>query len=89
MLLTQEVISDVNELECWCGNDQKQQAIQQRLRESSYSPLWRLKCQIASDRIVLAGAVPSYYMKQMAQTIALGQAGDKAVENQIVVRSLR
>ena len=45
-------------------------SIQSRLRESPYLALRRVVCEIRDGALLLRGRVPSYYMKQVAQSIA-------------------
>jgi osmotically-inducible protein OsmY len=40
----------------------------------------------ANGRVVLQGRVPSYYLKQLAQSAALAVVGVNSVENQIAVQ---
>jgi osmotically-inducible protein OsmY len=40
----------------------------------------------ADGRVILQGRVPSYYLKQMAQSVALAVVGVKSLENQIAVQ---
>ena len=39
----------------------------------------------ANGRVVLQGRVPTYYLKQLAQSVALAVVGVTALENQIAV----
>lgn len=45
-------------------------SIQAALRASGYRGLEELECRIASGSLALVGTVPSYYLKQVAQSIA-------------------
>jgi osmotically-inducible protein OsmY len=40
----------------------------------------------SDGRVVLQGRVPTYYLKQLAQSVALAVVGVKALENQIAVQ---
>jgi hypothetical protein len=47
-----------------------------RLSHSPYWSLRQLACEVEQGRVVVRGTVPSYYLKQIAQTVA-SQAVDK------------
>lgn len=47
-----------------------------RLAHSPYWSLRQLACEVEQGRVVVRGKVPSYYLKQVAQTLAT-QAVDK------------
>ena len=59
--------------------------VQSQLRDSPYWPVRQLVCAIDRDRIVLRGTVPCYYLKQVAQSIALKAAGASQVESDVEV----
>jgi osmotically-inducible protein OsmY len=56
-----------------------------KLQTSPYSDLRRLHVAYESGSLTLSGNVPSYYLKQMAQTIAAETAGVDHVRNRIAV----
>jgi osmotically-inducible protein OsmY len=55
------------------------------LDRSSYYSLRGVTCDQASGQLVLSGTVANYYLKQVAQTIAVSVAGPGGVRNQIRV----
>jgi hypothetical protein len=58
-----------------------------RLHQSAYSPLRHLTCQVHGQVLTICGRVPSYYMKQVAQSL-LGQLeGVGTIDNQLDVQS--
>jgi osmotically-inducible protein OsmY len=58
---------------------------EERLRRSSYPALMDVSC-IAHDQVIyLEGSLPSHYLKQVAQEIALGVEGVHEVVNRIAV----
>jgi hypothetical protein len=59
--------------------------IRRCLRNSSYRALRGIECDIIDDCFVLRGSVSSYYLKQLAQTLAGNIVGLKKVENHISV----
>ena len=59
--------------------------VQTQLRASPYWPVRQLVCEIDRERIVLRGTVPCYYLKQVAQTVALKAAGAGQVESDVEV----
>lgn len=52
------------------------------LRESSYYPVRRVSCEVRNCALTLRGRVPSFYLKQIAQTVVrhLLESG-MAIEN--------
>jgi osmotically-inducible protein OsmY len=51
--------------------------------------MWRRNVAIAANgrgAVVLQGQVPTYYHKQLAQSVALSVAGVTSLENQITVQ---
>lgn len=52
-------------------------ALQADLRASLHTPLRQVHCQVSDHRIILLGTVPSFYHKQMAQSVALSRLGSK------------
>lgn len=62
------------------------QAARARLRNHPYPVIQRLSCE-CNDRgvLVLRGRLPSYYLKQLAQTAVARVPGVKEVDNQAEV----
>lgn len=59
---------------------------QSALRKAPYGGLKAAVCRLADDRLVLTGSVPSFYVKQMAQTVLLQALGEEiVVDNQLEV----
>ena len=56
-----------------------------RLRHSGYPALAALTCHIEGTTLVLEGRAPSYYMKQLAQTLVRDIAGIDSIENNVAV----
>lgn len=56
------------------------------LCQAAYTGLKQVRCQLSGSRLVLTGAVRSYYQKQMAQSVVFKAVGsDLAVENRLNV----
>ena len=55
------------------------------LASGGYSALRYVRCETHGDRVTLSGSVPSYHLKQMAQTLAMRVAGSCQVQNRIEV----
>ena len=55
------------------------------LRQSAYPPLRHLQCDWAERSLVLSGAVRSYFLKQMAQTLVARLSPGVPVENRVEV----
>lgn len=58
-----------------------------RLLHSGYRVLQQVHCEYESGVLTLRGQVPSFYMKQMAQTLVKPLGGLAAIDNRIVVTS--
>jgi hypothetical protein len=58
-----------------------------RLRRSSFPPLWQVTCQVQGHALTLHGRVPSYYLKQVAQTLLVRMEGIKVINNELDVVS--
>jgi len=58
-------------------------AAEELIRTSSYPALWEVTCRMRQGKLVLRGRVPSYHLKQVAQTLVRNQ--DTQVDNQICV----
>lgn len=58
---------------------------QRQLSTSSYPPLRDVCCRMHNDTLVLTGSLPSYHMKQMAQTVVRDVKGVGVVVNLIDV----
>ena len=56
-----------------------------RLRQSPYPSLRRISCGLGDAALILRGRVPSYYMKQVAQIIAVSVDGVSVVQNELEV----
>jgi osmotically-inducible protein OsmY len=56
-----------------------------RLQRSSYSALKDVGCTCRDGTLELQGFLPSYYLKQVAQTLVTGVDGVTAVVNRIEV----
>lgn len=69
--------------------DRREAAAVSRLAGSGYPPLRRVCCEMASGVLTISGTVPSYYLKQVAQTLAGTVDGVTRIENRLDVRSRR
>lgn len=56
-----------------------------RLRRSPYPEVHRVTCEFHEGMLCLHGRVPSYYLKQIAQTAILGMDGVDEIRNQLEV----
>jgi len=57
-----------------------------RLRESPYVALRHVQCRCAGGVLTLTGEAPTYYTKQIAQTILQDLENVSQIDNRIVVR---
>jgi len=62
-------------------------ALQMQLQRSPYWSVRQLICHVDQGRIVMRGAVPSYYLKQVAQSVAAKAVGVECVRSDIEVQS--
>jgi len=60
-------------------------ALQQQLQSSPYWSVRQLICYVDQGRIVLRGTVPSYYLKQIAQSLAVKAVGAERMDSNIEV----
>lgn len=56
-----------------------------RLRESPYPTLRNISCQFVNGVLTLRGTVPTFYLKQIAQTVVLNLPQVSRVDNRIEV----
>jgi osmotically-inducible protein OsmY len=57
----------------------------QLLDQSNYLALRRLHCEFHDGQLVLLGRVPTYYLKQMAQTLVRQLPQVRQIENRVDV----
>jgi hypothetical protein len=55
------------------------------LRSSGYRPLWYLECEVDEDLVTLTGVLPSFFLKQVAQTIVMSVDRVREVKNTVEV----
>jgi hypothetical protein len=60
--------------------------LQEEFQRSPYWPVRQLICRAREGRVVLQGTVPCYYLKQVAQTVALKTVGTGSLCSEIEVR---
>lgn len=58
---------------------------QDLLARSNYLALRRLRCEFHDGSLILSGRVPTYYLKQVAQTIVRQLPAVRQVENRVDV----
>jgi osmotically-inducible protein OsmY len=59
--------------------------IERRLCENSYAALRRVRVVFREGIVTLSGRLPSFYLKQLAQTAVRGVSGVEVIANQIEV----
>ena len=57
----------------------------QLLNQSNYLALRRLRCEFHDGQLTLRGRVPTYFLKQMAQTVVRQLPQVRQIENQVDV----
>lgn len=61
-------------------------AAHEELRKSPFLALRKVRCRVENRRLALSGTVPSFYLKQVAQSLLLDRFGDELeVDNQLRV----
>ena len=68
------------------SGDPIEKAVQSQLRASGYGSLREIDCQVREGVAVLSGVVPSFHMKQMAQTIVMKLDDVSGIENRLRVK---
>lgn len=66
-------------------SEERSATIQQRLRTAGDANLRRIECEYHDGVVVLRGRVPTYYVKQLAQSLLLVDPAVQAIENLIEV----
>lgn len=56
-----------------------------RFQRSFFLPLRKISCSLCDGVLMLRGSVPTYYLKQLAQTIAISTEGVREVINELHV----
>jgi len=59
--------------------------VERALHATGYCQLRRIEVTVQARMVILAGRVPSYYLKQVAQTAALGVPGIHHIQNNLQV----
>jgi osmotically-inducible protein OsmY len=59
--------------------------VERALRATGYGPLRGIEVTVHARLVILGGRVPSYYLKQVAQTTALAVSGARQVRNELDV----
>jgi osmotically-inducible protein OsmY len=59
--------------------------VERALRATGYGPLRGIEVTVRARLVILGGQVPSYYLKQVAQTTALAVPGTRQVRNDLEV----
>lgn len=66
-------------------SEERSAAIRQRLRATGSPGLRQIECECRGDQVILRGHVPTYYVKQLAQSLLLADPAIRGVENLIEV----
>ena len=61
-------------------------AAQQVLQSSGYAALRRLRCEVRGAVVIVHGVLPSYYLKQVAQSVLQRLDGIRSVRNLVEVQ---
>jgi osmotically-inducible protein OsmY len=59
--------------------------VERALRATGYGPLRGIEVTVRARLVILGGRVPSYHLKQVAQTAALAVPGAHQVRNELAV----
>ncbi len=68
-------------------DDRLRDAILNGLRQSGYRALARVQCEVVGGTVALSGVVPSFFLKQIAQTIIMRMSGVQRLTNHLDVPS--
>lgn len=66
-------------------NSRVEEAVRNRLHESAYPSIKRIRCQFNNGILVLRGRLPSFFMKQVAQETVAGLDGIEEIINCVEV----
>jgi hypothetical protein len=73
--------------ECPPETDERLSAVAAaRLRASGHRPLCTLRCDVRGGVVFLSGVLPTFYLKQVAQTLVLRLEQVRGVKNLVEVR---
>ena len=61
-------------------------AVSRQLKRSPYWAVRNLVCQVDHNRITVQGTVSSFYLKQIAQSIAVKVVGIECIHSEILVK---
>ncbi len=67
-------------------DDRLERRIEHALKDVGCHPLRQIRVSSDHGRVTLNGEVPTYYLKQIAQSIAMRFEGVVSLENKLVVR---
>lgn len=67
------------------GDGSLRETVIQGLRRSGYSSLSNIEIEVADGVVAVLGVVPSFFLKQMAQTIILRTGKAKVIRNNLQV----
>ena len=59
--------------------------VESQMRREGHLATFPISCECHDDVLILHGIVPTYYLKQVAQTVAMHAEGVERVDNQIMV----
>lgn len=68
-------------------DERLQNSVISELHASAYRPIQTIECHVHEDLVILSGRVPSFYIKQVAQTVVMKIAGVKSIENRLRVEN--
>lgn len=61
------------------------QCVREALRSTGYAPLGRVQVGSSRGDVTLRGMVPTYHLKQVAQTACRSVPGVRSISNELVV----
>lgn len=70
---------------CDVANQRLSTRVHRALVSTGQLPLRQVRVDAEDGRIALAGRLPSFYLKQLAQAAALSVPGVRSLDNQLVV----
>jgi hypothetical protein len=86
MLITSSSSRGVQQFRLEPGDDRLCIAALKLLQSSGYTPLRRLQCEVTDAVVIVHGTLPSFYLKQMTQSIIQHLEGIQGVMNLVEVQ---
>ncbi len=84
-MLSNATMDPTDEMPPAAETDAMARRLEEAFARTPHLPLWSMTWELNGATVVLRGRVRSFYLKQLAQSVALRQAGIERVINEIDV----